>query len=56
MAYHDDPLPRICRQHRPPGIRFSGEFDYARPEPLHQALTEALRLDTDIDITPPRRG
>jgi anti-anti-sigma regulatory factor len=50
VAYHDDALLRICRQHRPPGIRIAGELDYTRLEPLQQALAEALRLDTDIHV------
>ncbi|GAA3336553.1 hypothetical protein GCM10020358_29740 [Amorphoplanes nipponensis] len=50
LAYHDDAVLRICRQHRPPGVRISGELDYTRLEPLRQALTEALRLDTDIHV------
>jgi len=45
LAYHDTPLLRICRQHRPPGIRVSGEIDYTDIAPLQQALAEALRLD-----------
>jgi anti-anti-sigma regulatory factor len=49
-AYHDDALLRICRQHRPPGVRIAGELDYTRLEPLQVALAEALRLDTDIHI------
>jgi len=50
VAYHDDALLRICRQHRPPGIRVAGELDYARLESLQQALAESLRLDTDIHV------
>jgi anti-anti-sigma regulatory factor len=50
VAYHDDALLRICRQHRPPGIRIAGELDYTRLEPLQQALAESLRLDTDIHV------
>ncbi|WP_203828531.1 MEDS domain-containing protein [Actinoplanes palleronii] len=50
VAYHDDALLRICRQHRPPGIRIAGELDYTRLEPLQQALSEALRLDDDIHV------
>jgi hypothetical protein len=49
-VYHDTPLLRICRQHRPPGIRLAGEIDYNQLEPLQQALAEALRLDTDIHV------
>jgi hypothetical protein len=26
-VYYEDPLPRICRQHAPPGIRLAGEID-----------------------------
>jgi anti-anti-sigma regulatory factor len=50
VAYHDDALLRICRQHRPPGIRVAGELDYTRLAPLQQALAESLRLDTDIHV------
>jgi anti-anti-sigma regulatory factor len=50
VAYHDDALLRICRQHRPPGIRAAGELDYTRLEPLQQALAESLRLDTEIHV------
>jgi len=49
-AYHDDAVLRICRQHRPAGVRIAGELDYTRLEPLQQALAEALRLDSDIHI------
>jgi len=48
LAYHDTPLLRICRQHRPPGIRIAGELDYVQAVPLEQALSEALRLDQTI--------
>jgi anti-anti-sigma regulatory factor len=48
VAYHDTPLLRICRQHRPPGIRIAGEIDYTDIRPLEQALAEALRLDGSI--------
>jgi anti-anti-sigma regulatory factor len=50
VAYHDDALLRICRQHRPSGIRIAGELDYNGLEPLQQALAEALRLDSDIYV------
>jgi anti-anti-sigma regulatory factor len=50
VAYHDDPLVRICRQHRPAGVRIAGELDYTRLDPLQQALSEALRLDQDIHV------
>ena len=50
LAYHDTPLLRICRQHRPPGVRIAGELDYTHTEPLEQALTEALRLDQVIHM------
>ncbi|HEX6684052.1 MAG TPA: MEDS domain-containing protein [Candidatus Limnocylindrales bacterium] len=50
LAYHDTPLLRICRQHRPPGIRISGEIDYSHLPPLQQALSEALRLDDTIHV------
>jgi ABC-type transporter Mla MlaB component len=50
VAYHDTPLLRICRQHRPPGIRIAGEIDHTALEPLQQALAEALRLDRDIHM------
>jgi anti-anti-sigma regulatory factor len=50
LAYHDTPLLRICRQHRPPGIRIAGEIDYTHAEPLEQALSEALRLDQTVHV------
>jgi anti-anti-sigma regulatory factor len=50
VAYHDDALLRICRQHRPPGIRVAGELDFTRLEPMQQALAEALRLDADVHV------
>ncbi len=50
LAYHATPLARICRQHRPPGIRVAGEIDYTHLPPLQQALAEALRLDDTIHI------
>jgi anti-anti-sigma regulatory factor len=50
LAYYDTPLLRICRQHRPPGIRLAGEIDYTHLQPLQQALAEALRLDDDIHV------
>jgi anti-anti-sigma regulatory factor len=50
LAYYDTPLARICRQHRPPGIRLAGEIDYTHLAPLQQALSEALRLDDTIHV------
>ncbi|WP_433605426.1 MEDS domain-containing protein [Dactylosporangium sp. CA-139114] len=50
LAYHDTPLLRICRQHRPAGIRIAGELDFTHAEPLEQALAEALRLDSVIHL------
>jgi anti-anti-sigma regulatory factor len=50
LAYYDTPLTRICRQHRPPGIRCAGEIDYSHLQPLQQALAEALRLDDTIHV------
>lgn len=50
LAYHDTPLLRICRQHRPPGIRVAGELDFTQLQPLRQALAEALRLDDTIHV------
>ncbi|BCJ74884.1 hypothetical protein CS0771_44280 [Catellatospora sp. IY07-71] len=50
LAYYDTPLLRICRQHRPAGVRIAGEMDYTHLEPLGQALTEALRLDDNIHL------
>ncbi len=50
VAYHDTPLLRICRQHRPPGIRLAGEIDFTSLDPLQHALAEALRLDQDIHV------
>jgi len=50
LAYYDTPLTRICRQHRPSGIRCAGEIDYSHMQPLHQALAEALRLDETIHV------
>jgi hypothetical protein len=50
LAYYDTPLTRICRQHRPPGIRMAGEVDFSHLAPLQQALHEALRLDETIFV------
>jgi len=50
LAYRDDPVLRVCRQHRPPGVRIAGELDHGDLEPLEQALGEALRLDHDIRV------
>jgi anti-anti-sigma factor len=49
-VYHEDPIVRICRQYRPPGVRMAGELDFTRAEPLTHAITEALRLDPDIHL------
>lgn len=49
-VYHDDPLLRVCRQYSPPGIRLAGEIDMEHSEALAQALTEALRLDFDVQV------
>jgi anti-anti-sigma factor len=47
-VYHEDPLLRVCRQHRPPGIRLAGEIDFTRADVLTQALSETLRLDRHV--------
>jgi anti-anti-sigma regulatory factor len=49
-TYHADALLRICRQYAPPGVRIAGELDYHAAEALGLALTEALRIDTDITV------
>jgi anti-anti-sigma factor len=49
-VYHDDPMLRVCRQHLPPGVRLAGEIDMDNTEALAQALTEALRLDRDLQL------
>jgi anti-anti-sigma regulatory factor len=49
-TYHADAVLRICRQYAPPGIRLAGEIDYQAEEPLALALTEAIRLDSDLTI------
>jgi len=49
-VYHEDPIVRICRQYRPPGVRVAGELDFTRAEALTHAVTEALRLDQDIHV------
>ncbi len=49
-VYHEDPIVRICRQHSPPGVRVAGELDFTRADPLTKALTEALRMDQDIQL------
>jgi hypothetical protein len=49
-TYHADPLLRICRQYAPPGIRIAGELDYQAQQSLALALTEAVRLDSDITV------
>jgi anti-anti-sigma regulatory factor len=46
--YHEDPVLRICRQYRPPGLRLAGEIDYTRLDVFLDALGEAVRLDHDI--------
>ncbi|HEX6498290.1 MAG TPA: MEDS domain-containing protein [Micromonosporaceae bacterium] len=48
--YHEDPVLRICRQLRPPGIRVAGEIDYTRADVLSHALGEAVRLDRDVYV------
>jgi anti-anti-sigma factor len=50
VAYHDDPVLRICRQHVPPGVRLAGELDGGRAEPLRHALAEAVRLEGDVHV------
>lgn len=50
LAYYDTPLLRICRQHRPPGIRIAGEIDFTHLDPLRHALAEALRLDDHLHV------
>lgn len=45
-TYHQDPILRICRQYRPPGVRIAGDLDYTRLAPLATALEESLRLDS----------
>jgi anti-anti-sigma factor len=50
VTYFDDPLLRICRQYQPPGVRVSGEIDYRRAEPLAQAMSEALGLDSHVHL------
>jgi len=49
-VYHDDPLLRVCRQYSPPGVRLAGEIDMEHTDALAQALTEALRLDHDLQV------
>jgi anti-anti-sigma factor len=49
-VYHDDPVLRVCRQHIPPGVRLAGEIDMEHTDALAQALTEALRLDRDLQL------
>jgi anti-anti-sigma regulatory factor len=48
--YHEDPVLRICRQYRPPGLRLAGEIDYTRLDVMLEALGEAVRLDHDIAL------
>jgi anti-anti-sigma regulatory factor len=50
QVYHDDAILQICRQYRPAGVRIGGELDYRRLEPLHTALSEAIRLDHDVAV------
>ncbi|MBB5866741.1 anti-anti-sigma factor [Allocatelliglobosispora scoriae] len=50
VAYHDTPVLRICRQHRPGGVRIAGELDFTQLEPLQRALGEAFRLDDTIHL------
>ncbi len=50
VTYHDDAILRICRQYVPPGVRVAGELDYRAVDPLTAALTEALSLDSHIDV------
>ncbi len=49
-VYHHDAVLRICRQHVPPGVRVTGELDYARAGALRDALAEAVRLDPDVHL------
>jgi anti-anti-sigma regulatory factor len=49
-TYYEDPLLRICRQHRPPGIRVAGELDFTCMDALTHALSETLRLDRNPTI------
>ncbi len=49
-SYCEDPVLRICRQYRPPGLRVAGEIDYTRLDVLLEALGEAVRLDHDINL------
>ena len=49
-VYHEDPIVRICRQHRPAGVRVAGELDFTRAEPFAHAIGEALRLDHDVHV------
>jgi anti-anti-sigma regulatory factor len=48
--YHEDPVLRICRQYRPPGLRLAGEIDYTRLDVMLEALGETVRLDHDIHL------
>lgn len=50
VVYHDTPILRIWRQHRPAGVRIAGELDFTQLEPLQQALAEAFRLDDSIHL------
>ncbi|NUT34698.1 MAG: hypothetical protein HOV79_16685 [Hamadaea sp.] len=50
LAYHDDPLLRICRQYSPPGVRIAGELDYRHLPELDTALAEAVRLDDQLFV------
>ncbi|GAA0713266.1 MEDS domain-containing protein [Dactylosporangium roseum] len=50
QVYHEDPLLRVCRQYRPPGVRIAGELDYRHLTVLQQALAESIRLDQHIHL------
>jgi hypothetical protein len=50
QVYHEDPLLRICRQYRPPGIRAAGDLDFGHLDVLRTALAETLRLDEHPDV------
>jgi anti-anti-sigma regulatory factor len=49
-TYHADPVLRICRQYAPPGIRIAGELDYQAEKPLALALSEAVRIESGIEV------
>jgi anti-anti-sigma factor len=50
QVYHEDPLLRVCRQYRPPGVRIAGELDYRNIAVLQQALAESIRLDRNVHL------